>query len=56
MNIWGINKAGQIVKEHDKISCTDGISKWFTHVQKTKNGWHREKDYFEGEVIGRYNA
>lgn len=55
--VWGLNKFGQEIKEHDKLECTDGFTTWNTHVQlskRSKTQWHREDDYFNGKVIGSY--
>ena len=51
--IWGTNTSGQVIKEHDKLLCTDGFSTWETHVQLSNNSktkWHREDDYANGKV------
>ena len=56
LKIWGINKFGQEVKEHDKLECGSCFDKWFTHVMfdAENNRWHREADYFSSKVIGEY--
>lgn len=54
--VWGINKFGQTVREHDKLECGTLFSKWFTHVQfdYERNCWHREQDYYHYKVVGKY--
>ncbi len=56
--VWGVNKFGQKVKEHDKLSCGNGHDTWFTHVMfdAERNCWHREQDYYHSEVVGSYNG
>lgn len=55
---WGVNKFGQEVKEHDKLSCGNGYDTWFTHVMfdTERSCWHREQDYYHSEVVGSYNG
>jgi hypothetical protein len=55
--VWGVNKYGQEVKEHDKLECGNGFDKWFTHVlfDTERNCWHREQDYYHSRVVGSYN-
>lgn len=45
VKIWGTNKHGQLVKEHDKLFCGNGLDTWFTHVIFYEGKWHRESDY-----------
>lgn len=54
--IWGKNKGGQIIEEHDKLLCGNGYDKWFTHVQfdTENNCWHRESDYINGQIVDKY--
>lgn len=53
--VWGVNRRGESVEEHDKLLCGNGHCKWLTHVQLNENGeWHRERDYYIGEVVGKY--
>ena len=56
--VWGVNKFGQEVKEHDKLSCGNGHDTWFTHVMfdTERNCWHREQDYYHSRVVGSYNG
>ena len=56
--VWGVNKFGQEVKEHDKLSCGNGHDTWFTHVMfdTERNCWHREQDYYHNPVVGSYNG
>jgi hypothetical protein len=56
--VWGVNKFGQKVKEHDKLSCGNGHDNWFTHVMfdVERNCWHREQDYYHGKAVGSYNG
>jgi len=55
--VWGVNKFGQEVKEHDKLSCGSGRDTWFTHVMfdVERKCWHREQDYYYSKVVGSYN-
>lgn len=53
--VWGINTKNQLVKEHDMLLCNKGThEQHITHVMKTDNGWHKEKDYKTGKVINSY--
>lgn len=54
--IWGVNKFGQTIKEHDKLKCGNGFDTWFTHVlfDKETDQWHRESDYYNSIRIGEY--
>ena len=56
--VWGVNKFGQEVKAHDKLSCGNGHDTWFTHVMfdTERNCWHREQDYYHSRVVGSYNG
>ena len=56
--VWGVNKFGQEVKEHDKLSGGNGHDTWFTHVMfdAERNYWHREQDYYHSRVVGSYNG
>jgi hypothetical protein len=56
ISVFGINKYGQTIKEHDKLLCGNGLDKWFTHVMfdSERGCWHREQDYYYGEVVGSY--
>lgn len=56
--VWGVNKFGQEVKEHDKLNCGNGHDTWFTHVMfdTERNCWHREQDYYHSRVVGSYNG
>jgi hypothetical protein len=56
--VWGVNKFGQQIKEHDKLSCGNGHDTWFTHVMfdTERNYWHREHDYYNSKVVGSYNG
>lgn len=56
IKIWGVNKRGEKIKEHDKLLCGSGLDKWYTHVlfNEEANAWHREQDYYCGELVGSY--
>ena len=56
--VWGVNKFGQEIKEHDKLSCGNGHDTWVTHVMfdTERNCWHREQDYYHSRVVGSYNG
>lgn len=51
-----IDKNGNAIRNHDKLKLIEGHNEWFTHVQfnKDNSGWHREKDYSLGEIVGNY--
>lgn len=54
--VYGVNKYGQTIKEHDKLLCGNGQDTWFTHVMfdSEKECWHREQDYYYGKIVGSY--
>ncbi len=54
--VLGINKYGEVIKEHDKLLCGNGLDTWFTHVMfdKETGCWHRERDYYYGKIVGSY--
>lgn len=61
LKVWGVNKYGQLIKENDMLECTDGGEPWTTYVMQVDHDdgrgliWHRERDYFDGKVVGSYN-
>lgn len=56
--IWGNNKYGQTIREHDKLKCGKGLDTWFTHVHidEETGEWHREYDYYSGIRMGEYET
>jgi hypothetical protein len=54
--VWGVNKYGHVIKEHDKLQCGSDRDIWFTHViyDTDSKRWNREFDYFYGKVVGNY--